>query len=164
MSSRYPLRTVLQLRLRARERGEQALARAVGQLGAARREAEAIERALRELSGRRTEATARHRDAEDRSRVAPVVQRGEAFLERLRSEEEELTARLETQRRAVGAAELLVERRRAELLEKAREHEALRNHEDRWRAEERLHADAVQDRAQDDLNAARFAISGGVDR
>jgi flagellar biosynthesis chaperone FliJ len=159
----YPLETLLRLRQRARESAEHAVALAVQALVRCRREEERVANALAELRARRHQAGNAHRGALHHGGApAQRVERTEWYLDRLHEDAEALSVRLTEKRRAVASAELLVERRRAELTQAAQAHEALVKHRRRWVDGRRADLAWAQDVAQDELNGARFA--GGAAR
>lgn len=131
----YPLQAARELRERAVEAAQQALAQAVRDLeGARAAEAEAAD-ALRAHQDETQRFRARDTAAGARS-MAEVL-RGQAYLERRRSEEAALTEGLDVRRREVDAAGRAVEEARAALASARAEHEAVEKHHAGWLAERR---------------------------
>ena len=129
----YRLQTLLEMRERAEEEAKQAFSEAMKALAAEKKK-------LAEL-----EADLERRKAERKGKIqaymAEIMKKGanpgamtqmNRFEQRLKDEEAQVALEIERQKEAVHEAEKLVEQRRAEMAEAAKEKKAIEKHKETW--------------------------------
>jgi flagellar export protein FliJ len=151
----YRLKAVLQLREQAKEAAEQAFAAAQVELNKAKTELKRLED---DLARRKVERKAKV-DAYLKEVMAKGVGAGglagmNRFEERLKDEEAALALEIENQKEVVKQAESLVEQRRAEMAEAAKELKAIEKHKENWAKEVKALRDKREEMNQEEIGNA----------
>ncbi len=148
----YRLQTLLEMRERTEEDAKQAFADAMKALA---KEQEALKTLEVDLARRKEE-----RKAKVQAYLAEVMKKGigaggmaqmNRFEQRLKDEEAQVALDIERQKENVRQAEKLVEERRAEMAEAAKEKKAIEKHKDNWKAEVKKERDAREDLATEEI-------------
>ena len=130
----YRLQALLEIRERAEEEAKQAFSDAVKALD---KEKKTLEGMIQELERKKVE-----RKAKVQAYLQEVMAKGggvggfqqmNRFEDRLKDEEAQLALEIERQREVVDQAEKLVEQRREEMAEAAKERKAIEKHKDNWK-------------------------------
>ncbi|MBN1208244.1 MAG: flagellar assembly protein FliH [Myxococcaceae bacterium] len=153
----YRLQTLLEMRERAKEEAEQAFSAAV----------KALEKEKVEL--RRLEQDLERRKAERKEKVRAylneVMAKGTGingmnmmnrFDQRLKDEEAQVALDIERQKEAVTVAERLVEQRRREMAEAAKELKAIEKHKENWQKQVKYERQQREDLNQEEIGNALF--------
>jgi flagellar biosynthesis chaperone FliJ len=148
----YRLQALLDIRTRAEEEAKEAFSEAVK---AAEKERQALAGMQQELERKK---------AERKARVAAFLQEMTAkgggisgfqqmgrYEQRLKDEEVQLALEIERQKEIVAQAEKLVEQRRAEMAEAAKEKKAIEKHRDNWKAQVRKEQMAREELNQEEI-------------
>jgi flagellar biosynthesis chaperone FliJ len=148
----YRLQALLDIRTRAEEEAKEAFSEAVK---AAEKERQALAGMQQELERKK---------AERKARVAAFLQEMTAkgggisgfqqmgrYEQRLKDEEAQLALEIERQKEIVAQAEKLVEQRRAEMAEAAKEKKAIEKHRDNWKAQVRKEQMAREELNQEEI-------------
>jgi len=148
----YRLQALLDIRTRAEEAAKEAFSEAVK---AAEKERQALAGMQQELERKK---------AERKARVAAFLQEMTAkgggisgfqqmgrYEQRLKDEEAQLALEIERQKEIVAQAEKLVEQRRAEMAEAAKEKKAIEKHRDNWKAQVRKEQMAREELNQEEI-------------
>ena len=156
----YRLQTLLEMRERAEEDAKQAFSEAMRAL--AKEQAE-LKRLQEDLENRK-----RERKAKVAAYMQEVMSKGigagglasmNRFEDRLKDEEAQVALDIEKQKEAVKNAEKLVETRRAEMAEAAKEKKAIEKHKENWqkqvRAERQMKEELNQEEIGNALHLAR---------
>lgn len=153
----YRLQTLLEIRERAEEAAKQAFSEAMQALAKEKAELARLEE---ELETRKAE-----RKAKVQAYLQEVMQSGAGaggmaamnrYEQRLKDEEAQLALEIERQKEAVEAAEQVVEQRRAEMAEAAKEKKAIDKHKEGWQKEVRLERDRREELTQEEIGNALF--------
>ncbi len=148
----YRLQTLLEMRERTEDDAKQAFAEAMKALA---KEQEALKTLEADLARRKEE-----RKAKVQAYLAEVMKKGigaggmaqmNRFEQRLKDEEAQVALDIERQKETVRQAEKLVEERRAEMAEAAKEKKAIEKHKDNWKAEVKKERDAREDLATEEI-------------
>ncbi|HYO59279.1 flagellar assembly protein FliH [Archangium sp.] len=156
----YRLQALLEIRERAKAEAEQAFSDAV----------KALEKQKAEL--KRLEQELEQRKAERKQKVMAYLQqvmaKGTAgpngftmmnrYEGRLKDEEAQLALEIERQKEAVAAAEKLVEQRRREMAEAARELKAIEKHKENWQKQLRAERQAKEELNQEEIGNTLFLM------
>lgn len=136
--AQYRLQALLEIREKAEEAAKEAFSEAVRALDAEKKKLESM---IQDLERRKVE-----RKAKVQAFVAEVTAKGGGisafqqmgrFEQRLKDEEAKLAIEIDKQREAVKVAEELVEQRRAEMAEAAKEKKAIEKHRENWKKQVR---------------------------
>lgn len=161
----YRLKALLQIREQAKEAAEQAFAQAQQELNKAKVELKRLED---DLARRKVERKAKV-DAYLKEVMAKGVGAGglagmNRFEERLKDEEAAVQLEIENQKEIVKQAEALVEQRRAEMAEAAKELKAIEKHKENWAKEVKTIRDKREEMAQEEIgNALHLAKTRKTD-
>ncbi len=149
----YPLQAARELRTRAVEEAEAALAQAVA---AHARAAQALERAEAARS-LHAEGTAAFADSEKRCEARSIadLQRGDSFLRRRMAEAADLTEQVAAASAAVDAAAGAVGQARAHLGSMKAEQEAVERHHAKWLEARRKTLEKREEEEGEEVAAAR---------
>ena len=148
----YRLQTLLEMRERAEEEAKQAFSEAVKALAAEQKKLKALEE---DLDRRKAE-----RKVKVQAYMAEVMKKGanptsmtqmNRFEERLKDEEAQVALDIERQKEAVREAEKLVEQRRVEMAEAAKEKKAIEKHKENWVKQVKHERDQREDLAQEEI-------------
>lgn len=153
----YRLETLLEIRSRAKEAAEQAFSASI----------KALEMEKKELQ--RLEAELERRKAERKQKVMAylneVMAKGAGingmnmmsrFEQRLKDEEAQVALDIERQKEAVKVAEKLVEQRRREMAEAAKELKAIEKHKDNWKQQVKHERQQREELTQEEIGNALF--------
>ena len=153
----YRLQTLLEIRERAEEAAKQAFSEAVQALAKAKTE---LQRLIDDLERRKKE-----RKAKVAAYLDEIMAKGAGaggmtmlhrFEEKLKDEEAKVALEIERQREVVKEAEALVEQRRLEMAEAAKELKAIEKHKDKWKTEVRRERDHKEELVQEEIGNALF--------
>jgi flagellar export protein FliJ len=129
----YRLQTLLEMRERAEEEAKQAFSEAMKALAAEKKKLAELEA---DLARRKAE-----RKGKIQAYMAEIMKKGanpgamtqmNRFEQRLKDEEAQVALEIERQKEAVHEAEKLVEQRRMEMAEAAKEKKAIEKHKENW--------------------------------
>jgi flagellar export protein FliJ len=153
----YRLETLLEMRARAKEEAEQAFSAAI----------KALEKEKQEL--KRLEEDLERRKAERKQKVMAylneVMAKGAGisgmnmmgrFEQRLKDEEAQVALDIERQKEAIKVAEKLVEQRRREMAEAAKELKAIEKHKENWKKQVRYERQQREEMTQEEIGSALF--------
>ncbi|MFY2557588.1 flagellar assembly protein FliH [Myxococcus sp. CA051A] len=153
----YRLQTLLDMRTRAKEEAEQAFSDAIKAL---EREKVELQRLIDELERRK-----RERKEKVAAYLKEVMAKGAGingmnmmgrFEERLKDEEAQVALEVERQREAVKVAERLVEQRRREMAEAAKELKAIEKHKETWQKQVKHERQQREELSQEEIGNALF--------
>ncbi|QSQ16768.1 flagellar assembly protein FliH [Myxococcus landrumensis] len=153
----YRLQTLLDMRLRAKEEAEQAFSDAIKAL---EREKAELQRLMDELERRK-----RERKEKVAAYLKEVMAKGAGingmnmmgrFEERLKDEEAQVALEVERQREAVKVAERVVEQRRREMAEAAKELKAIEKHKETWQKQVKHERQQREELNQEEIGNALF--------
>ena len=153
----YRLETLLEMRARAKEEAEQAFSAAI----------KALEKEKVEL--KRLEEDLERRKVERKQKVMAylneVMAKGAGingmnmmsrFEQRLKDEEAQVALDIERQKEAIKVAEKLVEQRRREMAEAAKELKAIEKHKENWKKQVRYERQQREEMTQEEIGSALF--------
>ncbi|MCP3060539.1 flagellar assembly protein FliH [Myxococcus sp. K38C18041901] len=153
----YRLQTLLDMRTRAKEEAEQAFSDAIKAL---EREKVELQRLVDELERRK-----RERKEKVAAYLKEIMAKGAGingmnmmgrFEERLKDEEAQVALEVERQREAVKVAERLVEQRRREMAEAAKELKAIEKHKETWQKQVKQERQQREELSQEEIGNALF--------
>ncbi|MFZ5469609.1 MAG: flagellar assembly protein FliH [Myxococcota bacterium] len=153
----YRLQTLLEMRERAEEEAKQAFSEAMQALAKERAE---LSRLQAELEKKKQE-----RKAKVKAYVEEVMSKGggagglsmmNRYEERLKDEETQLALEIERQAEAVKRAEDLVEERRAQMAEAAKEKKAIEKHKENWNKKVRAEREMREELNQEEIGNALY--------
>lgn len=148
----YRLQALLDIRTRAEDEAKEAFSEAVR---AAEKERQALAAMQQELERKKVE-----RKAKVAAFLAEVTAKGAGvtgfqqmgrFEQRLKDDEAQLALEIERQKEMVVQAEKLVEQRRQEMADAAREKKAIEKHRDTWKAQVRKERMAREEMNQEEI-------------
>jgi flagellar export protein FliJ len=148
----YRLQTLLEIRGRAKDAAEQAFGEAMQALA---KEKEALASLEADLVRRKAE-----RKEKVMAYLAEVMRKGigagglnmmNRFEDRLKDEEAQVALEIDQQKDAVLQAEQLVEQRRVEMSDAARELKAIEKHKEGWALERKKERQMREDLAQEEI-------------
>jgi flagellar export protein FliJ len=155
----YRLQTLLEIRERAKEAAESAFSEAVKAL---EKEKAELKRLEQELETRKVE-----RKQKVRAYLDQVMAKGAGinglnmmsrYEERLKDEEAQLALEIERQKDSVKVAEKLVEQRRREMAEAAKELKAIEKHKENWQKQIRTERQAKEELSQEEIGNTLFLM------
>ena len=157
----YRLQTLLEMRETAEEAAKQAFSEAMRALT---KEQEALKGLEKDLERRKLE-----RKAKVQAYLGEVMKKGvnsagmtqmNRFEQRLKDDEAQLGLEIERQKETVRQAEKLLEQRRMEMAEAAKDKKAIEKHKDTWKKEVRKEIQAKEEMNQEEIgNALHLARS-----
>lgn len=151
----YRLQTLLEIRARAKEAAEQAFAQAMQELAQERRKQQEMEEDLeRRKAERKEKVLAYLQEVMKKGVGAGGLNMMNRFEERLKDEEAQLALEIERQKEAVKAAEQLVEQRRFEMAEAAKELKAIEKHKETWQTQVKKEREAREELSQEEIGNA----------
>lgn len=151
----YRLQTLLEIRERAKDAAEQAFAQAMQELA---REKEKLAELQADLERRKAE-----RKEKVMAYLADVMKKGTGagglsmmnrFEERLKDEEAQVALEIDQQKEAVKTAEQLVEQRRYEMAEAAKELKAIEKHKETWKTQVKKEREMREDLNTEEIGNA----------
>jgi flagellar export protein FliJ len=153
----YRLETLLEIRTRSKDEAEQAFSASI----------KALEKEKVEL--KRLEEDLERRKAERKQKVLAyfneVMAKGTGisgmnlmgrFEQRLKDEEQQVALDIERQKESVKVAERLVEQRRREMAEAAKELKAIEKHKDTWKKQVKQERQQREELTQEEIGNALF--------
>ncbi len=153
----YRLQTLLEMRERAKEEAEQAFSAAIKEL---EKEKLALKQLEDELEKRKAE-----RKQKVMAYLNEVMAKGSGingmnmmsrFEQRLKDEEAQVALDIERQKEAIKVAEKLVEQRRREMAEAAKELKAIEKHKENWKKQVRYERQQREEMTQEEIGSALF--------
>lgn len=153
----YRLQALQDMRTRAKEEAEQAFSSAIKAL---EKEKVELQRLIDDLEQRK-----RERKAKVAAYLKEVMFKGAGingmnmmsrFEERLKDEEAQVALEVERQREAVKVAERLVEQRRREMAEAAKELKAIEKHRENWQKQVKYERQQREELNQEEIGNALF--------
>ncbi len=150
--STYRLQTLLEIRERAKEAAEAAFAESLQALAKEKQALKALEEDLERRKAERKEKVAAY--------LMEVMQKGAGagglnmmhrFEGRLKDEEAQVALEIERQKDVVAEAERLVEQRRMEMAEAAKELKAIEKHKETWQAQRKKEREMREDLVQEEI-------------
>lgn len=153
----YRLQTLQDMRARAKEEAEQVFSSAIKAL---EKEKVELQRLIDDLEQRK-----RERKAKVAAYLKEVMFKGAGingmnmmsrFEERLKDEEAQVALEVERQREAVKVAERLVEQRRREMAEAAKELKAIEKHRENWQKQVKYERQQREELNQEEIGNALF--------
>lgn len=151
----YRLQTLLEIRETAEEEAKQAFA---DQMRVVAKEKEALTKLEEDLKRRQEE-----RKAKVQAYMAEVMKRGvfatgmtqmNRFEQKLKDDEAQVALDIERQKEAVRQAEILLEQKRAEMADAAKDKKAIEKHKDTWKKEEKKKRDDREDMQGEEIGNA----------
>ncbi len=152
----YRLQTLLEMRQRAKEEAEHRFSDAMQALAKEQKEQKRLEEDL--------ERRKQERKAKVAAYLAEIMAKGvvgisafnqmNRYEERLKDEEAQVALDIERQKEVVKAAEQLVEERRREMAEAAKELKAIEKHKENWAKEIKKERDMREELAQEEIGNA----------
>lgn len=148
----YRLQALLDIRIRAEDEAKEAFSAAVKAL---EKEKQALVGLQKDLERKKVE-----RKAKVQAFLQEVTEKGggisgfqqmSRFEQRLKDEEAQVALEIERQKEIVVQAEKLVEQRRAEMADAAKEKKAIEKHRDNWKAEVRKERMAKEEMNQEEI-------------
>ncbi|MEW5743706.1 MAG: flagellar assembly protein FliH [Myxococcota bacterium] len=148
----YRLQALLDIRIRAEDEAKEAFSAAVK---AAEKEKQQLVALQKDLEKRKAE-----RKGKVQAFLQEVTAKGggiggfqqmNRFEQRLKDEEAQVALEIERQKEVVVQAEKLVEQRRMEMAEAAKEKKAIEKHRDNWKAEVRKERMAKEEMNQEEI-------------
>ena len=148
----YRLQTLLENRQRAKDAAEQAFAEALQALAQERQKLKELEEDLqRRKAERKEKVRAFLEEVMAKGTGAGGMAQMNRFEERLKDEEAQVALEIEQQKDCVAQAEALVEQRRMEMAEAAKELKAIEKHKENWTAERKKERQAREDLVQEEI-------------
>ncbi|MCP3097617.1 YscO family type III secretion system apparatus protein [Myxococcus sp. K15C18031901] len=153
----YRLETLLEMRSRAKEEAERAFSDAIKAL---EKEKAELQRLIDDLERRK-----RERKEKVAAYFKEIMAKGAGinglnmmsrFEDRLKDEEAQVALEVDRQREAVKVAERLVEQRRREMAEAAKELKAIEKHKETWQKQVRAERQQREELNQEEIGNALF--------
>lgn len=153
----YRLQTLLEIRERAEEAAKQAFSEAMQALAKEQAEQRRLEEDL--------ERRKRERQAKVAAYLQEVMHRGAGaggltmlnrFEDRLKDEEAQVALEIERQKEAVKVAQKLVEQRRVEMAEAAKEKKAIEKHKENWQKQVKHEREMREEIVQEEIGNALY--------
>ncbi len=148
----YRLQTLLEIRERAEEDAKQAFSEAMRALSKAQEKRKALEEDLAQRKQERKRKVQEYlQEVMKGGAGAGAFTAMNRFEDRLKDEEAQVQLEIDAQKLVVQEAEKLVETRRLEMAEAAKEKKAIEKHKDNWKAEVRKERDAREELSQEEI-------------
>ncbi len=148
----YRLQTLLDIRTRAEDEAKDAFSAAVKAHEAEKKKLASMQADLeRKKVERKAKIQAFLEDVSQKGGGISGFQQMGRFENRLKDEEAQLALDIERQREAVDQAEKLVEQRRSEMAEAAKEKKAIEKHKENWVKEVRAERMAKEEMNQEEI-------------
>jgi flagellar export protein FliJ len=156
----YRLQTLIEMRERAKEEAEQAFSNSVKALA---KEKEELQRLEQELVTRKAMRKQKVQEYLQQVMAKGVTGIGgfnqmNRYEERLKDEEAQLALEVERQKDAVITAEKLVEQRRREMAEAAKELKAIEKHKENWKKQLKEERDKREEMNQEEIGNTLFMM------
>ena len=155
----YRLQTLLEMRERAKEEAEQAFSAAIKELEKEKVELKRLEDDLEKRKAERKQKVLAH--------MQQVMAKGAAvtgltnlnrYEDRLKDEEAQVALEIERQKEAIKVAERLVEQRRREMAEAAKELKAIEKHKETFQKQIRAERQAREELNQEEIGNTLFLM------
>ncbi|MEW6433486.1 MAG: flagellar assembly protein FliH [Myxococcota bacterium] len=148
----YRLQALLDIRIRAEEEAKEAFSAAVKALEKEKQALVTMQKDLeRKKAERKAKVAAFLQEVTAKGGGISGFQQMNRFEQRLKDEEAQLALEIERQKEMVVQAEKLVEQRRAEMADAAKEKKAIEKHRDNWKAEVRKERMAKEELNQEEI-------------
>ncbi|MBI2981081.1 MAG: flagellar FliJ family protein [Deltaproteobacteria bacterium] len=149
---KYRLQPLLDLKVRAKQKAEILLAKAIAQLEAEKKRLKKLEEEKREIIQKRKEV---RRELHERlcTGHAKVKEShfGVNYLKRLEEDEKQKDREIEQQHRTIQECETQVKRARREYIDAAKELKVMEKHKELWRKKARLFLNRKEENEMDEL-------------
>lgn len=153
----YRLQTLLEIRERAEEAAKQAFSEAMQALAKEKDELTRLEEDLERRKRERKEKVAAYlQEVMAKGTGAGGLSNMNRFEERLKDEEAQVALEIERQKELVKSAEKLVEQRRLEMAEAAKEKKAIEKHKESWRKQVKYERQMREEMNQEEIGNALF--------
>ncbi|MBI3186080.1 MAG: flagellar assembly protein FliH [Myxococcales bacterium] len=153
----YRLQTLLEMRERAEEASKQAFSEAMQALAKEKAEQKRLEEDLETRKRERKELVAAYfQEVMAKGAGAGGLTLMNRYEERLKNEEEQVALEIERQKEVVKTAEKLLEQRRLEMAEAAKEKKAIEKHKENWKKQVKHERDAREEMAQEEIGNALY--------
>ena len=155
----YRLQVLLEMRERAKEEAEQAFSDAVKALEKEKAEQKRLEEDLAKRKAERKQKVLAHMQ-QVMSKGAGVtgLTNMNRYEDRLKDEEAQVALEIERQKEAVKVAERLVEQKRREMAEAAKELKAIEKHKETWQKQIRAERQAKEELNQEEIGNTLFLM------
>lgn len=148
----YRLQALLDIRIRAEDEAKEAFSAAVKALEKEKQALVTMQKDLeRKKAERKAKVAAFLQEVTAKGGGIGGFQQMNRFEQRLKDDEAQLALEIERQKEMVVQAEKLVERRRAEMADAAKEKKAIEKHRDNWKAEVRKERMAKEEMNQEEI-------------
>ena len=155
----YRLQVLLEMRERAKEEAEQAFSNAVKALEKEKAEQKRLELELETRKAeRKQKVLAYSQQVMAKGAGINGLTRMNRYEERLKDEEAQVALEIERQKEAVKVAERLVEQRRREMAEAAKELKAIEKHKETWQKQLRAERQAKEELNQEEIGNTLFLM------
>lgn len=148
----YRLQALLDIRIRAEDEAKEAFSAAVKALEKEKQALVTMQKDLeRKKAERKAKVAAFLQEVTAKGGGISGFQQMSRFEQRLKDDEAQLALEIERQKEMVVQAEKLVEQRRAEMADAAKEKKAIEKHRDNWKAEVRKERMAKEEMNQEEI-------------
>lgn len=156
----YRLQTLIEMRERAKEEAEQAFSDSVKALAKEKAELQRLEEELVSRKAMRQQKVKEYLQQVMAKGVTGVsgFNQMNRYEARLKDEEAQLALEIERQRDAVLTAEKLVEQRRREMAEAAKELKAIEKHKENWKKAVKEERDKREEMNQEEIGNTLFMM------
>lgn len=156
----YRLQTLIEMRERAKEEAEQAFSDSVKALAKEKAELQRLEEELVSRKAMRQQKVKEYLQQVMAKGVTGVsgFNQMNRYEARLKDEEAQLALEIERQRDAVITAEKLVEQRRREMAEAAKELKAIEKHKENWKKAVKEERDKREEMNQEEIGNTLFMM------
>jgi flagellar export protein FliJ len=153
----YRLQTLLEMRERAKEAAEQAFSAAIKALAEEKTELRRLEEDLEKRKVERKQKVMAYLN-EVMAKGAGIngMNMMSRFEQRLKDDEAQVAHDIERQKEAVKVAERLVEQKRREMAEAAKELMAIEKHKETWKKQVKHERDQREELTQEEIGSALF--------
>jgi flagellar export protein FliJ len=153
----YRLQTLLEIRERAEEAAKQAFSEAMQALAKEKEELARLEEDLeRRKRERKEKVMAYLQEVMAKGAGAGGLSNMNRFEERLKDEEAQVALEIDRQKEMVKTAEQLVEQRRLEMAEAAKEKQAIEKHKETWQKQVKYERQMREEMNQEEIGNALF--------
>ncbi|WNG15481.1 flagellar assembly protein FliH [Cystobacter fuscus] len=156
----YRLQTLIEMRERAKEEAEQAFSAAVKALAKEKQELQRLEEELVTRKAMRKQKVQEYLQQVMAKGVTGIggFNQMNRYEERLKDEEAQLALEVERQKDAVITAEKLVEQKRREMAEAAKELKAIEKHKENWKKQLKEERDKKEEMNQEEIGNTLFMM------
>jgi flagellar export protein FliJ len=155
----YRLQVLVEMRERAKEEAEQAFSDAVKALEKEKAEQKRLEEDLaRRKAERKQKVLAHMQQVMAKGAGVTGLTNMNRYEDRLKDEEAQVALEIERQKEAVKVAERLVEQKRREMAEAAKELKAIEKHKETWQKQLRAERQAKEELNQEEIGNTLFLM------